>query len=127
MKTPNWVLEKTVRAIHLRQIAEHGGLDGLRDENSLLSALAKPHNLLAYDNDADLASLAAAYLFGLARNHPFADGNKRVAAVVAELFLELNGQTLEVPDEDWYLVVMEVAKGELSEEALAIWFRTQLG
>ena len=87
-----WLLEETLTAIHHRQIAEHGGGEGLRDEGLLASALARPQNLLAYaESPPDLASLAAAYAYGIARNHPFVDGNKRTALVATRTFLILNG------------------------------------
>ncbi len=90
-----WVRADVVCAIHQRQIVEHGGAKGVRDENLLLSALARPQNILAYeDAEPDIARLAAAYAFGIAQNHPFIDGNKRVALVVCSTFLKLNGWNL---------------------------------
>lgn len=112
-------------AIHERQLAEHGGGSGVRDEGMLESALARPQQKYAYGgNEADLVTLAAAYYaFGLARNHPFIDGNKRTAAVACELFLDLNGFELLASDEDLYSVFMAQADGELDEERLAKWLR----
>lgn len=119
-----WLLEETVRAIHSRQIAEHGGTPGLRDEGLLLSALARPHNLLAYGETApDLAALAASYAYGIARNHPFIDGNKRVALVAARTFLLINGADLEASQEDKYVTFLRLARGDLAEEELAVWIR----
>src|SRR6188768_3668926 len=96
-----WLLEETLTAIHHRQIAEHGGSEGLRDEGLLLSALARPQNLLAYGEPApDSASLAAAYAYGIARDHPFVDGNKRTALVAARTFLILNEVDLKATQDD---------------------------
>lgn len=91
-----WLLEDAVKAIHQRQIAEHGGSPGLRDEGLLKSALARPHNLLAHsEQHPDVARLAASYAHGIAHNHPFIDGNKRTALIAARTFLLLNGRDLE--------------------------------
>jgi death-on-curing protein len=122
-----WLLEETLTAIHHRQIAEHGGSEGLRDEGLLLSALARPQNLLAYGEPApDLASLAAAYAYGIARNHPFVDGNKRTALVVARTFLILNGVDLEATQDDKVLTFLNLAEGAISEEDLADWIRKRI-
>src|SRR5215212_4775766 len=99
-----WLLEETVRAVHSRQISEHGGRPGIRDEGLLLSALARPQNLSVYgDPPPDLAALAASYAFGIARNHPFIDGNKRVALVAARTFLLINGVDLVASQEEKYI------------------------
>lgn len=122
-----WLLEEAVRAIHERQIAEHGGSRGLRDEGLLQSALARPRYLAAYgDPPPDLAALAAAYAFGVARNHPFIDGNKRVALVAARTFLLVNHADLEAGQEEKYLTFLRLAEGSLSEEELADWIRRRL-
>lgn len=122
-----WLLEETLTAIHHRQIAEHGGSEGLRDEGLLLSALARPQNLLAYGEPApDLASLAAAYAYGIARNHPFVDGNKRTALVAARTFLILNGVDLETTQDDKVLTFLNLAEGTISEEELADWIRKRI-
>jgi death-on-curing protein len=122
-----WLLEETLTAIHHRQIAEHGGSEGLRDEGSLLSALARPQNLLAYrEPNPDLASLAAAYAYGIARNHPFVDGNKRTALVAARTFLILNGVDLEATQDDKVLTFLNLAEGAISEEELADWIRKRI-
>jgi death-on-curing protein len=119
-----WLLEETVIAIHHRQISEHGGGEGLRDEGLLASALVRPQNLLAYGRPApDLAALAAAYAYGIARNHPFVDGNKRTALVVTRTFLILNGFNLEATQDEKYLTFLRLAQGSLTEEQLADWIR----
>ena len=122
-----WLLEETLTAIHHRQIAEHGGSEGLRDEGLLLSALARPQNLLASGEPApDLASLAAGYAYGIARNHPFVDGNKRTALVAARTFLILNGVDLEATQDDKVLTFLNLAEGTISEEELADWIRKRI-
>ena len=122
-----WLLEETLTAIHHRQIAEHGGSEGLRDEGLLLSALARPQNLLAYaEPTPDLASLAAAYAYGIARNHPFVDGNKRTALVAARTFLILNGVDLDATQDDKVLTFLNLADGAVSEEELADWIRKRI-
>jgi death-on-curing protein len=119
-----WLSKALNLAVHDEQLAEHGGGIGVRDSGLLESALARPQNRLAYDARADLPALAAAYAFGLARNHPFVDGNKRTAFVAAELFLDLNGMTLAASDEDCVLTMLRLAAGEIEEEAFADWLRT---
>ncbi len=122
-----WLLEETVIAIHHRQISEHGGSEGLRDEGLLASALARPQNLLAYAQPRpDLAALAAAYAFGIARDHPFVDGNKRTALVAARTFLLLNGVNLEASQDEKYLTFLQLAQGTLTEEQLADWIRKRI-
>ncbi len=117
-----WVTIEVALAAHAEQIAEHGGGVGVRDANLLDSAMARPRNLAAY-GDPDAAALAAAYAYGIARNHPFVDGNKRTAAVVSETFLLLNGLTLMASDAELVVTFLALAAGELSEEELADWFR----
>lgn len=122
-----WVREDVVLAVHLRQLSEHGGGEGVRDEGLLQSALARPQNLLAYgDPPPDLSGLAAAYAYGIARNHPFVDGNKRTALIVARLFLLLNGVNLIATQEEKYSTFLALAAGELSEDTLAEWVRAHL-
>jgi death on curing protein len=121
-----WVAESVVWAIHEAQLAEHGGIAGIRNKGLLSSALARPRNLQAYGEDVDAASLAAAYAFGLARNHPFLDGNKRAAFVVMELFLNLNGWILDADDGQCISTMVSVAAGSISEKALANWLRSHL-
>jgi len=119
-----WVETALVLAIHDRQLAEHGGSAGVRDEGLLESALARPKQLLTYgDPPPDLCDLAAALAHGLARNHPFVDGNKRTAAVACETFLEMNGATLEAEDLELYPLYLALADGNLSERDFAAWLR----
>ena len=121
MKEPRWVLEAVVLAVQRLLIAEHGGIPGLRDQGLLESALARPRQRFAYQPKSTLFELAAAYGFGLARNHPFLDGNKRVALAMTALFLELNGFSLEAPEPDAVIVIELLAAGNLTEAALAQW------
>lgn len=122
-----WLLEETVIAIHQRQISEHGGSEGLKDEGLLASALARPPNVLAYSQPPpDLAVLAAAYAYGISRNHPFVDGNKRTALVAARTFLLLNGVNLEANQDEKYLTFLQLAQGTLTEEQLADWIRKRI-
>jgi death-on-curing protein len=120
-----WVAEAVALAAHDEQIAEHGGGAGVRDMGLFLSAMARPQNLAAYE-EPDAASLAAAYAFGLARNHPFVDGNKRIAAVVGETFLALNGYRLQASDAEIVVMFLSLAAGEVTEESLADWFRERI-
>jgi death on curing protein len=121
-----WVKEEIVLAIHDEQIAEHGGLGGLRDKSLLLSALARPQHLAAYTNP-DAADLAAWSTVGIARNHPFLDGNKRTAFVVgAGVFLPLNGYRLATSDAESVSVMLAVADGSLPEPEFAAWLRTNM-
>jgi death-on-curing protein len=115
-----------VEAIHFDQVREHGGLSGLRDEGALEAALARPRNKWAYRPKVDLAALAAAYGFGLARNHPFHDGNKRVAFVTMMVFLELNVCQFSAPETEVVRTTMAVAAGTTSEAALARWIRASI-
>lgn len=120
-----WVRESSVLAIHDEQIAEHGGLAGIRDTALLLSALARPQNLDAYGRP-DIADLAAAYAVGIARNHAFLDGNKRTAWVVAETFLLKNGYELIASDRDGVATMLAVADGSMTEPEFAVWVRTYI-
>ena len=117
-----WIEEAVVRAVHEAQLAEHGGGAGVRDDGLLASALARPHNLMAY-GDPDAADLAAAHGFGIARNHPFIDGNKRTAFVCTELFLALNGRELTADDASCVATMLALAAGDLDEAAFAAWLR----
>lgn len=124
MKEPIWLRADVLIAAHRRQLAEHGGLDGMRDERAFLSALNKPRNLFAYGQPApDLYALAAAYGFGLARNHPFADGNKRTALIAMRLFLKLNGAEFSASAEEKYRMIVALAAGDLLENEVADWLR----
>ena len=126
-KEPTWVRLDAVLAIHRRQLSEHGGLDGIRDQGMLESALGRPTNKYSYESPKpSLAQLAAAYAFGIAKNHPFIDGNKRTAFVVCELFLRLNKQGIEASAEGKYIIFLSLADGTLSEEALAQWIAEHL-
>lgn len=118
-----WIEEAVVWAVHEAQLAEHGGSAGIRDSGLLASALARPLNLAAYGNP-DGAALAAAYGYGLARNHPFIDGNKRTAFVCAELFLALNGSSLSADDANCVATMLALAAGDLAEADFAAWLRT---
>lgn len=120
-----WVHESVALAAHQEQIAEHGGGTGIRDAGLFESAMARPHHLAAY-GDPDLAALAAAYAFGIARNHPFVDGNKRTAAVVSETFIRLNGHSLDATDAEIVVEFLALAAGEISEKELAQWFRERV-
>jgi len=121
-----WLLIDRVLAIHSRQIAEHGGTHGVRDLGLLESALARPLNIHAYEPDADIAALAGAYAFGIVKNHPFLDGNKRTGYVVMESFIYLNGGELKADGTDKYLTFIALADGSLSEDELAEWLRRNL-
>ena len=124
MNEPVWLTFEIIEAIHNRQLSEHGGLSGIRDRSMLESALERARHKYAYrELDTDLATLAAAYAFGLARNHPFLDGNKRTAAVACELFLELNSHYLLASDAELYPLFLTLAAGELDEQALTDWLR----
>lgn len=120
-----WLDPAVLRAVHEEQLAEHGGASGTRDAGLLESALARPENLVASDAPA-AAALAAAYGWGLARNHPFVDGNKRTAFVATELFLMLNGFELAADDAACVLTMLSVASGDMSEDAFAAWIRAHL-
>lgn len=122
---PAWLDLADTLAIHDRQLAEHGGGSGVRDQAMLESALARPVNRWFYGED-DPVALAAAYAFGVARNHPFVDGNKRTAWVLARLFLALNGHALRFDQADAINTVLALAAGNLAEEDLAAWFRAGL-
>lgn len=117
-----WIEDSVVWAVHEAQLAEHGGLIGVGDPGLLASALDRPRNLAAYAAP-DACDLAAAYAFGLARNHPFIDGNKRTAFVCAELFLMLNGRGLAASDTECVTQMLLLAAGDLSETDFAAWLR----
>lgn len=122
-----WVDKALALTMHDRQLAEHGGGSGVRDEGMLDSALARPQQRYAYgDPPPDLAELAAALAFGLARNHPFVDGNKRTAAVACETFILLNDASLEASDDELYPLYLGLAEGSLDEADFADWLRTRI-
>jgi death-on-curing protein len=120
-----WIQRSVVLAAHGEQLAEHGGASGVRDMGLLESALARAPNLAAYD-DPDVAALAAGYGFGIARNHPFVDGNKRAALIATELFLALNGYELMVGDAECVVTILALAAGELDEAEFGAWLRAHL-
>lgn len=122
MDEPVRISRPLAEAIHHEQLREHGGRFGLRDENLLESALARPRQRWSYE-DADLFDLAAAYAFGIAKNHPFVDGNKRTALVALGVFLRMNGVQLTAPEPEAVEVMLGVAAGELGEAELATWCR----
>jgi death-on-curing protein len=117
-----WISKQALLLLHAESLAEHGGGNGLRDEGLLDSALARPLNLAAYE-EPDFAALAASYGVGVAKNHPFVDGNKRAALLATGLFLYLNGYRLTASQADTTLTVLGVAAADLSEEAFAAWLR----
>ena len=122
MSEPVWLTAEIVIAIHEMQLAEHGGPAGIRDMGMLESALGRPQNKFAY-GETDLAALAAAYGFGVARNHPFIDGNKRTSLMVIYTFLGINDVDLIVPEAEFATIILGLAAGEISEESLARWIR----
>jgi len=123
VNTPIWIATESVRLAHDEQIADHGGSAGIRDLGLLESALHKPQNLFAYmDPSPSIYRLAASYAFGLARNHPFIDGNKRTALVVSVGFLLINGFELIAPKEERYLQFLGLAEGTEDEESMTAWF-----
>lgn len=124
--TPRWVERLVEEAVHVDLIREHGGRLGLRDEGALEAALARPLQRLGYGPEADLAELAASYGHGLASNHPFMDGNKRIAFVTMAVFTRLNGKAIEAPEGEVVAVMSALAGGQLTEAALAQWLRRRL-
>jgi death on curing protein len=120
-----WIASDVLNAVHDEQLAEHGGLPGLRDANALESAIARAQQLAHYGSP-DVAGLAAAYGYGIARNHPFSDGNKRTAFVAVELFLALNGHELTADDADCIMTMLRMAAGDTEEAAFAQWIRQHL-
>jgi death-on-curing protein len=126
VKEPRWVPRVVVDATHLDQLREHGGLPGVRDENALESALARPRQKWHYDPDADLSSLASAYAFGLRKAHAFNDGNKRIAFLTAVIFLGLNGKDLEASEAEVVQVMVALAEGSMKEPQLVEWLRPRL-
>ena len=126
MKEPRWIDRRALLLLHDETLAEHGGLPGIRDEGLLDSALARPQQIYAYEPDADVARLAAAYSVGLARNHPFADGNKRAAFLALGLFLGLNGYKLAADKAEATVTMLGVAAGQLSEADFVSWVRVHI-
>ena len=126
MTEPRWLSSVHILSIHADQIKAHGGSLGLRDRGLLESALERPRNRFRYEPDSDLASLAAAYGFGLSSNHPFVDGNKRVAFQAMYLFLGLNGLRIDSSEEEIVSLIMSLASGDLDESSLADWLRSHV-
>ncbi|RFF26700.1 MULTISPECIES: type II toxin-antitoxin system death-on-curing family toxin [unclassified Wenzhouxiangella] len=125
MPEPTWITEEFALAIHERQLAEHGGGTGIRDRGMFESAMARPRQLYAYGGDsADIPALVAAYAFGLARNHPFVDGNKRTAYVVCRTFLMINGWDLVNSLDDRYAAFISMSSGEMDEKAFRGWMQS---
>lgn len=124
MKEPKWLKHNVVSHVHKLLLAEHGGPTGTRDESLLQSALDRPQNKFGYEGGSTLHDLAAAYAFGIARNHPFVDGNKRTAFVCGALFLELNGLVVTASETDTVIAMESVAAGTMDELQLAEWFRS---
>ena len=122
-RAPRWLTKPIVLALQRAQLAEHGGSPGLRDEGLLESALARAEQKLAYEPESDLATLAAAYGFGLAKNHAFVDGNKRAAFMAMYVFLGLNGYDLDAPEPEVVRTIERLASGKVSERQLAEWVR----
>jgi death-on-curing protein len=122
VREPRWIAAEAARAIHAELIAEHGGAPGIRDANILEATLARPRNLLACGKPS-LAELAAAYGYAFARNHPFVDGNKRMALAAIDVFLQLNGHELAASEEIAAATIRALAEGRLSENELARWVR----
>jgi death-on-curing protein len=121
---PKWIPAKAIIDLHAAEIAAGGGAPGLQNQGLLDSALARPKQKWSYDkSNPDIAYLSASYGWGLCRNHPFVDGNKRIAFIAIGVFLGLNNCYLDAREEDAYLTIMKVAEGSLSEEALAEWIR----
>lgn len=126
MAEPRWLSRLVVDAVHHDSLTTHGGLAGVRDEGLLESALARPQQMHAYAETTDIAALAAAYAYGLARNHPYHDGNKRIAFMTMAVFAELNGHEFEASEADVVETMLRLAAGELEEDALTEWLRERL-
>ncbi len=125
-REPLWLSRLIVEAIHFDQVREHGGRRGVRDLDLLESALARPRSKWSYAHKPDLATLAAAYGFGIVKNHPFEDGNKRVGFLAMVVFLGLNGYEFEAPETDVVSNIVALAAGRLTEESLADWIRSNM-
>lgn len=121
MKEPFWVLPEVVTAVHQMLLAEHGGALGIRDGALLESALNRPRQRFEYADGSSIFDLAASYCYGLTKNHPFVDGNKRIALAIAAIFLEINGYSLDAPEPDAVIIIDKLAAGNLTEEELSNW------
>jgi death-on-curing protein len=126
MKEPRWLSRVVIDAVHVDQLREHGGLSGVRDENALESALARPRNKWEYNDDSDIAELAAAYGYALSSSHPYRDGNKRIAFLAMVIFLGLNGYELSVSETEVVATVLALADNRLSERKLSTWLRNHM-
>jgi death-on-curing protein len=126
MTSIRWVNQQALIFLHSESLAEHGGVEGIRDEGLLESALYRPLNLYNYEQETDIAKLAAAYSFGIVRNHPFVDGNKRVGFLAVGLFLALNGFTLEVSQLEATQTMLALAAGEISENEFSQWLKIHI-
>jgi len=124
MNQPKWILEQATISIHEMLLAEHGGATGIRDVSLLKSALAKPKHRLSYDPDTTMFELAASYSFGIAKNHPFVDGNRRTSFTIGVLFLEINGFTFHAPETEAVITIERMASGLNNEAELAKWFKS---
>ncbi len=123
MTEPRWVLNEIVVSVHRMLITEHGGSQGVRDQGLLESALARPKQLYFYQDDSTIFELAASYGYGLAKNHPFIDGNKRIALAIMGIFLEINNHSLNTPEPEAAIIIEQLAAGNLSESELTKWLR----
>jgi death-on-curing protein len=126
MTEPVWVEKEALLLLHAKSMARFGGAEGVRDDGLLDSALSRPRNAYQYEKLRDIAGLAASYAFGLAKNHPFADGNKRLAFMAVGLFLALNGWRLEAQPVDAIRAVMALASGEIGEREFSAWLRLHI-
>ncbi|MDQ7051140.1 MAG: type II toxin-antitoxin system death-on-curing family toxin [Enterobacterales bacterium] len=125
MIKPHWILEEVVLAIHKILLSDHGGLSGLRDRALLDSSLNRPKQLYTYQNQATIYDLAASYCYGLAKNHPFVDGNKRIALTTAVVFLEHNQIDFAASEAETVIIIESLAAGNISEQNLSLWFEKQ--
>ena len=124
MDEPTWLSRPMVEAAHHDQVQEHGGLLGVRDDGLFESALARPRHRWSFEPETDLPSLAASYGFGLVKNHPFLDGNKRIGFVAMNMFLLINGFEIEAPEPEVIAVMLQVADGSLDEPGLVDWLQS---
>jgi death on curing protein len=126
VEEPLWLDRSIIEALHAAQIREHGGQPGTRDEGLLESALARPMNVWGYNQGVDVASLAAEYGYGLAKNHAFLDGNKRIGFVAANVFLLLNGFEIDAPEPEAVDIMLGVADGSIDRDGFAVWIRSKI-
>lgn len=122
MLKPNWVLDEIAFSVHQMLLSEHGGGTGIRDKSLLESALSRPKQRYEYEPESTIFSLAAAYSFGISKNHPFVDGNKRTALAVGAIFLEINGFTLAASEAETVIIFEQLASGNITETELSGWF-----